>query len=289
MRSGGPRRRGWKFRHERTSLGCFRHFRRWFSRRRPEHGLQWQSTCGAMDRREWNAGSWHPSGGTNSYAYGVSADGSVVIGYSESLNHSFRWTVADGMQDLGTLPGGNALYARGDSADGSVVVGYGLASNGLNHAFRWTAASGMQDLGTLPGETASYAYGVSADGSVVVGSNTGSGGSTRAFRWTVAGGMQDIGSLPGRNASEAFGVSGNGLVVVGRSSDGTTYHAFRWSIPPPPCRADFDNNGTLSVQDIFDFLSAWFASNPARISMASAGSPSRTSSTFSRRGSRDVD
>ncbi len=32
---------------------------------------------------------------------------------------------------------------------------------------------------------------------------------------------------------------------------------------PPACRADFNNSGSLSPQDIFDFLSAWFALNPA--------------------------
>ena len=28
------------------------------------------------------------------------------------------------------------------------------------------------------------------------------------------------------------------------------------------CPADFNGNGSLSVQDIFDYLSAWFAGNP---------------------------
>lgn len=32
---------------------------------------------------------------------------------------------------------------------------------------------------------------------------------------------------------------------------------------PSPCRADFNNSGSLSAQDIFDFLNAWFAVNPA--------------------------
>ena len=30
-----------------------------------------------------------------------------------------------------------------------------------------------------------------------------------------------------------------------------------------PCPADFTGDGTLTVQDIFDFLAAWFAGNPA--------------------------
>ncbi|HMN41529.1 MAG TPA: GC-type dockerin domain-anchored protein [Phycisphaerales bacterium] len=32
---------------------------------------------------------------------------------------------------------------------------------------------------------------------------------------------------------------------------------------PEPCVADFNHSGTLEVQDIFDFLNAWFAGNPA--------------------------
>jgi hypothetical protein len=31
----------------------------------------------------------------------------------------------------------------------------------------------------------------------------------------------------------------------------------------PGCAADFNGDGTLSVQDIFDFLSAWFAGTPS--------------------------
>lgn len=32
---------------------------------------------------------------------------------------------------------------------------------------------------------------------------------------------------------------------------------------PNPCRADFNNSGSLSAQDIFDFINAWFALSPA--------------------------
>lgn len=34
-------------------------------------------------------------------------------------------------------------------------------------------------------------------------------------------------------------------------------------VPTPTCRADFDNNGSLGVQDIFEFLNAWFAGLPS--------------------------
>jgi hypothetical protein len=34
------------------------------------------------------------------------------------------------------------------------------------------------------------------------------------------------------------------------------------TLPAPCCPADLDNNGLLSLQDLFDFLAFWFASNP---------------------------
>ena len=75
-------------------------------------------------------------GGNYSIAYGVSADGSVVVGYSNtgSATHAFRWTSAGGMVDIGTLGGANSV-ANGVSADGSVVVGYSDTAVGDTHAF----------------------------------------------------------------------------------------------------------------------------------------------------------
>ena len=35
-----------------------------------------------------------------------------------------------------------------------------------------------------------------------------------------------------------------------------------WTVPASCCRADFNNAGGVTVQDIFDFLSAWFAGAP---------------------------
>src|SRR5262245_14805654 len=67
-----------------------------------------------------------PGGSFYSLSLGVSADGSVVVGRSESASgdEPFRWTAGDGMVGLGDLPGGGFYGAAGAaSADGSVVVG----------------------------------------------------------------------------------------------------------------------------------------------------------------------
>ncbi|MEO0093637.1 MAG: hypothetical protein ABIK67_05210, partial [candidate division WOR-3 bacterium] len=66
-------------------------------------------------------------GGSVSWAYAASFDGSVVAGsaeHSSGYNHAFRWTSDSGMQDLGVLPGALRSVARGISVDGRVVVGW---------------------------------------------------------------------------------------------------------------------------------------------------------------------
>lgn len=69
-----------------------------------------------------------PGGAFLSLGLGVSADGSVAVGYSAgaSGDEAFRWTSGGGMVGLGDLPGGSFdSQAHSTSADGSVVVGFG--------------------------------------------------------------------------------------------------------------------------------------------------------------------
>lgn len=172
-----------------------------------------------------------------SQAWGISADGSVVVGDSVSANgrrEAFRWTQGTGMVGLGYLPGllGES-YAWAVSGDGSVVVGSSRDTLiDEFEAFRWTEATGMVGLGDFPGGgLRSSASGVSGDGSVVVGVGNRVNGD-EAFRWTEGTGMVGLGYLFGDNYSSASGVSGDGSVVVGFSNnyafDGIP-KAFRWT------------------------------------------------------------
>ncbi len=181
----------------------------------------------------------------NSYAFGVSADGGVVVGYASLTPpiayEGFRWTPAGGMVALGVLGAGvpgvvqtNSI-AQAVSADGTVIVGESTDGTNGGQAFRWTQATGMVGLGFVgnSGYRYSAATGVSTDGSVVVGSSTYSGNYEQAFRWTQAGGTVGLGFLNSSIASPnsaASGVSGDGTIVVGNSYYATNqYEAIRWT------------------------------------------------------------
>jgi probable HAF family extracellular repeat protein len=173
-------------------------------------------------------------GDSTSFANGVSADGSVVVGGAVQLQQAWRWTVSGGMVGLGFLPGDSISGANGVSGDGSVVVGFSSQTFAMGQhaeAFRWTPGGGMVGLGFLPGAAVSGADGVSADGSVVVGASGPLGVLGQAFRWTSSGGMVGLGFLPGDNASNPSSASADGSVVVGSSQvfqSASPSRAFIW-------------------------------------------------------------
>ena len=72
-----------------------------------------------------------PGGIFGSYAYSVSGDGLVAVGFSQSASgaEAFRWTLQGGMVGLGDLPGGTFdSLALDASADGSVIVGHSYSA-----------------------------------------------------------------------------------------------------------------------------------------------------------------
>ena len=168
-------------------------------------------------------------GGNNvTFAAGVSADGQVVGGHSETSPnryfHAFRWTPSGGIQDLGVTNGTESI-SWGISADGNLVFGEARDPNQFWRAFRWTASLGMRDMGTLGGPM-STAHGASSDGSVIVGKSliNSQSSSLRAFRWTAATGMRDlkqellnagVTGLENWTLAVAADVSDDGTVIVG--------------------------------------------------------------------------
>jgi probable HAF family extracellular repeat protein len=170
---------------------------------------------------------WLPNLEQSSRGFGISSDGTTVVGSSSGNPAGMRWTPSLGMQPLGTLPNHVVSEAYGVSADGSVIVGFSSDGNQDIKAFRWTSA-GMVGLGTLQGGTFSTATGISADGQTVSGS-AGSLFARQAVRW-VNGSIQGLGYLQGGGSySEGFAGSADGTTVVGRASDGFFNQPFRWT------------------------------------------------------------
>lgn len=211
-----------------------------------------------------------------SEAYGISSNGKVVVGasqsvkpdpYSSKATEAFIWTASGGMIGLGDLPGGElSSQAKAASADGSVVVGYGKPDWPGFEAFRWTQSGGMVGLGHL-GDEYSTATDVSSDGSVIVGCSLSSSGPMEAFRWTESGGMVGLGFLPGGSGdyfdSIANAISADGSVIVGTDNSTEHYRAFKWTEGSGmTCLApelDYDNyardisaDGLVIVGDYFD-------------------------------------
>jgi uncharacterized membrane protein len=206
-----------------------------------------------------------PGAPFRSEAWGISADGSTIVGYKVSKSfEAFRWTETGGMQGLGYLSGGQLYSAANDvSRDGAIIVGTS------GEAFRWTNEDGMQGLGYLSqSHSISDAVGISADGSTIVGHSGIVNDSTEAyeaFLWTRAGGMQGLGFLPGGDSasSNALHVSGDGSIVLGLSSSNAPLgrEPFIWD----------SANGMRSLQQVLvnDYgldLTGWTLSVPRGIS-----------------------
>ncbi len=206
---------------------------------------------GRAMRWTWNEGVLElgdlPGGDDASTAYGVSGDGSVIVGTGtwgqlvppeqpgEDELGAFRWTQEGGIQFIGDLPGGSVHSgASGVSQDGRVIVGSSVSGSygalPVREAYRWTAEEGMVSLGRLSDSTGVKmleAVSASADGSVIAGSGDVLKGGREAFRWTASEGMVGLGQLPipGDFHSIALAISANGEAVVGHSH----FRAFRWT------------------------------------------------------------
>jgi probable HAF family extracellular repeat protein len=174
--------------------------------------------------------------GPYSIGWGISDDGSVVVGESNDANDQYnrpqavRW-VNGVIEDIDTQTSYSAAY--GVNGDGSVVVGaFHLGSDW--QAFRWVEGVGMTGLGTLASGNAGYsqAWGVSADGSIVVGYSLNDDSYQRAFRWTEADGMVDLGTMRADNSGggRAMAISADNSTIVGQAATETVHtHAFRWT------------------------------------------------------------
>ena len=209
---------------------------------------------------------------TFSIATDVTRDGLIVVGCAymtsplprsifNATYHAYRWSQADGSEDLGLPVGATLAAATGVSDDGNTITGYFGHDDPINMpvlpslmawtnlqvtvesefvpfdtepdigAFIWKRIEGFPDtltsIGLLPGGNSIYAAGISGDGKTIVGyGNTPV--ATHAFRWTEAEGVVDIGIPAGASESAALAVSKNGDTIVGVCMTPSGRRPFIW-------------------------------------------------------------
>lgn len=186
---------------------------------------------------------WTASGGAQlldrvgpyTIAYGISGDGSTIVGgdFSNLASpQAVAWNQQGEQQPLGDF------IASAASFDGKVVAGttIGPANNSWQtQAVRWTATGGIQLLGVPAGWTGTDASVISNDGNTIYGgllSGVSGHGNIGMFRWTAANGLQAIGPSVGSSSTyqDMFisGITGDGGEIVGGAGTSTTTLAFAW-------------------------------------------------------------
>ncbi len=109
--------------------------------------------------------------GSDTDAFGVSADGHVVVGEGNNgagTNHAYSWTNGGAPVQLAEFPGEVAARAFKCSSDGSIIVGRANKS-GETRAVYWDG-TGIHDLGALnPAGGNSVATGVNLAGTKICG------------------------------------------------------------------------------------------------------------------------
>jgi probable HAF family extracellular repeat protein len=159
-------------------------------------------------------------GGASSYAADINS-ANTVVGWSETSagsTHAFRWTAAQGMVDLGTLPGDAmsravAVLNVGAQGDGRIL---GVSGDNVRWTpVVWSASGSISALSIplIPNFTIALPTGFNARGDVV-GSD--GGGLQHGWIWSETDGKYDLSASVqgGSNEGAAGGITASGLVVL---------------------------------------------------------------------------
>jgi len=211
-----------------------------------------QDAKGITSAAIWQGGTqWRTLGGTPngrvqdntlSSAWGVSADGSVIVGLAwvkPTGGHGFRWDAVNGMVDLGSFQN-KSSRASAVSGDGHVAVGWNENSTWDGALYSWIGSMWWQGMQRFlnPFGWIGQGEGVNDSGSVIVGRGHPSF-PRHAYRFTAwDGAVIELGAIPRgftpnvqdqEDQSIAFGVSDDGTVVVGSSGWKPPTDAFIWT------------------------------------------------------------
>jgi probable HAF family extracellular repeat protein len=174
---------------------------------------------------------------SSSSATGVSANGSVIVGYGFDATTSFvdkAFYHQTGVLNLITAMGaGNANRATGISANGNLIVGTesndfnaATSSSGFIHTVGGTSTLVQADVGIAAFGTAGLSFtqltAISGNGAIAIGyaSSSLNPGDEQAFKYNVSGATYvALGSLSVGGWSIARAINSDGSVIVGQSDN----------------------------------------------------------------------
>lgn len=171
-------------------------------------------------------------GDTNGYAYGVNADGSVIVGATWTTFAAQRpvtWTNAGPAVQLPFFGSDTSGIASDVSADGTIVVGSSTDAGGNEHPIKWTSgvASELPLYGT---GLVQHPLSVSADGAHVVGYATFSGSNPQlAVVWEGGTATALPLGVDAGGVSQADHISADGSTIVGYTFGATIQHPVMWT------------------------------------------------------------
>jgi uncharacterized membrane protein len=163
-----------------------------------------------------------PGGRDESFARGVSGDGTVILLIADNVIPSgttdaitYRWTQTGGAVSIGSLAGYPQTDGRAISGDGTTIVGVARPTTGDPHPFVWTASGGIRDLLTMLGSAAPAG-------------------------WTSL--------TPTAISNDGRAIAGTGRDPAGR------FEGFVISITPVACYANCDGSTSVPILNVNDFL-----------------------------------
>ena len=124
-------------------------------------------------------------GGLNSYGRGINKDG-LAVGYSDTTvsgqQIAFSYTVAGGLQNLGTLVGTASSRAYAVNNNGDIVGNASTTNGAMNIAFLYSNGSmvSLNSLAPASNWNLQYAYGINNNG-VIIGYGVNPQGKVHAY------------------------------------------------------------------------------------------------------------
>ena len=164
-------------------------------------------------------------------SYGISADGSTVVGFDDTASGlAVRWTAATGVQSLAPFAGTplgifRASVASAATTNGALVFGTVSVqiTSGMNPEYRgtpfvWDAVNGSRIIRELDGSiTNNGVSDCTPDGSVLCGFRgpiIGEPLANRLFRWTATGGYQYFDFTATQFSNVRPHITADGSVIV---------------------------------------------------------------------------